>query len=404
MVKWAIVTATVVFYLVMFSGCASVPKTSAIGKIGVYPVNTSVDSFAAKYYLEQYLLKQFTSPALDQKISAELNQKEITYKSLQELSQTFSPDFATLFLANTLLNQSRNRQVQLLFQQELLRARNGESMQVSVGSTTKESYLVLFVPGWDYVYSGAKTGADFDKPRQLLSEMGVRNHLIEINPIGSVEGNAHIVADRILSFANTGENVLIVSASSGSPAVALALGEILTSSDVSHVAGWLNIGGILRGSPVIDHYQQWPQRFVFNVFTWIQGWDTENIATMSEGNLRARFEQFEFPKTITIVNYIGIPLSGHITPRAKDGYEILRQIGPNDGLTMILDEIVPDAPTIVSIGFDHFLNEDPEIDLKTVALTRTMLRLLTHQRPELKQARFNSDMPARQLSMQLQRN
>ena len=396
MIKWPIVTVVVALNLVMLSGCTSVPKNSALGEIGAYSINSSVDSFYAKYYLEQYLTQQFTNSALDKKISTALSHKEMTHKSLQELSQTFSPDFATLYLTQKLLSDSRNRQVHSIFNQELIRAHDAVVQQMVGSKVIEDDYLVLFVPGWDYVDSGAKTGADFAKPRRLLSEMGIRNHLIEINPIGSVEENARVVADHILSYANTGEKVLIVSASSGSPAVALSLGETLTSSEVSHVTGWLNIGGILRGSPVIDHYKKWPQRLVFNIFTWIQGWDTKNIETMSEEKLRARYEQLDFPKTMAIVNYIGIPLSGQITPRAKDGYEIMSQAGPNDGLTMILDEMVADTPTIVSLGFDHFVNEDPEINLKTVALTRTMFRLMTQQALQTKHVHFNSDISARQ--------
>jgi hypothetical protein len=38
--------------------------------------------------------------------------------------------------------------------------------------------------------------------------------------------------------------------------------------------------------------------------------------------------------------------------------------------------LAPGAPTLVALGRDHYLAEDPELGLKTLALTRAVLALL----------------------------
>jgi hypothetical protein len=88
-----------------------------------------------------------------------------------------------------------------------------------------------------------------------------------------------------------------------------------------------------------------------------------------------RITRVNIAEQIFCLNYAGIPLSGHITKRAKGGYMDLRKHGPNDGLTLITDELIPNSVTIAEIGLDHFYL-DPEIDLKTVALARLVINHL----------------------------
>jgi len=49
--------------------------------------------------------------------------------------------------------------------------------------------------------------------------------------------------------------------------------------------------------------------------------------------------------------------------------------GPNDGLTLITDALAP-GYTSMAIGSDHFVREDPEIDIKTAALLPTLFKLM----------------------------
>jgi hypothetical protein len=68
------------------------------------------------------------------------------------------------------------------------------------------------------------------------------------------------------------------------------------------------------------------------------------------------------------VNYLGIPVYGSVGHFARGQYQVLQPLGPNDGLTSLPDALAPNGITIVALGRDHFLAEDPQIDARTVAL------------------------------------
>jgi len=77
-----------------------------------------------------------------------------------------------------------------------------------------------------------------------------------------------------------------------------------------------------------------------------------------------------------VINYLGLSLSGKISKYSKDTYPLLSSEGPNDGLTLLSDVIVPNSLTIIAIGSDHFFAEDPRINDKTVALTKVVISYL----------------------------
>jgi hypothetical protein len=56
----------------------------------------------------------------------------------------------------------------------------------------------------------------------------------------------------------------------------------------------------------------------------------------------------------------------------RTGFLRLRHHGPNDGLSLLSDLIVPSGLTLAELGRDHFLL-DEQIDVKTVALAITVI-------------------------------
>jgi hypothetical protein len=215
------------------------------------------------------------------------------------------------------------------------------------------------------------TGADFAKPRELVSRFGLENHLVELPPTGSVERNATVLASEIARRSRSGKKIILASASSAGPAVQLVLGEMLSEREQESVKAWLNIGGILQGSPLVDYLEARP--WLFSPIVWLKGWEKEAIRSMSTSRSRSRFARLDMGSGILVVNYLGIPLSGQLSRFSRDNYPILSSDGPNDGLTMLADAIAPNSLTIVALGSDHFFAEDPQIDEKTVALMKLML-------------------------------
>ena len=53
-------------------------------------------------------------------------------------------------------------------------------------------------------------------------------------------------------------------------------------------------------------------------------------------------------------------------------YDVMRKLGPNDGMTLLADQLVPGGIVITDVGLDHYYL-DPEIDLKTFALCSVVI-------------------------------
>jgi hypothetical protein len=106
-----------------------------------------------------------------------------------------------------------------------------------------------------------------------------------------------------------------------------------------------------------------------------QGLNPSVIQDLSTGERLQVFEHLDFPEHILMIQFVGIPLSEQIKRDVRGRYNALRKIGLNDGLTLLMDEIISTGSVITEIGLDHY-HRDPEIDLKTIALARVVLKEL----------------------------
>ena len=101
----------------------------------------------------------------------------------------------------------------------------------------------------------------------------------------------------------------------------------------------------------------------------IDGFDLEGMKSMQTGRARSAFDTLQFPPQVRIFAYVAVPLSGSISERGSGGYARMRELGPNDGLTLLADELIPQATPLLAPGADHFL--DPvEQELWSTALFR----------------------------------
>ncbi|PUB79749.1 MAG: hypothetical protein DBP01_17880 [gamma proteobacterium symbiont of Ctena orbiculata] len=224
--------------------------------------------------------------------------------------------------------------------------------------------------------TGYFTGSDFARPRQLADEFGLENYFVNIPPTGGVEENAAVLAADISRHILSKKKIILVGASSAGPAIHLALSNRFSEQKQGDIVAWLNLGGILQGSPIVDHYQMWYRHWLLTLATWHKGWDKEAILSMGTKRSRKRYAHLQIDPDILVINYLGIPLSGQISRYSGENYPILRSEGPNDGLTLLTDAIAPNSQTIVAMGSDHFFAEDPRIDQKTVALMKLLITYL----------------------------
>ena len=354
--------------LLLLSSCSSVKEIPVKGRLHDYPILTTVDDERAKYYLENYLANQREESELDREI--DLIHKTFegrlpTREELKKVSDKMSVDFAALVFGNQLLKQKANSQLQIRF---LLNLKNVKNKTVKFSN---KDILVMIVPGYDYVENGHFTGADFAKPRKSLKRAGYDVHFVAIDPIGSVEENAAVITQSILK--NKDRQMAIVGASSAGPAIHLSLGKLVKANDLKNVKAWLNLGGILQGVPVLDKFSSGIKGMLFSLIVWFKDWRMDSFESMYTGISRKRFATLKVPDHIFVINYLGLSLSGDISDFSRDKYLMMRDDGPNDGLTLLPDVIAPDSLSILAPKSYHFFAEDPEIDSKTWALLVTVM-------------------------------
>ncbi|MBI5638557.1 MAG: hypothetical protein HZA03_11360 [Nitrospinae bacterium] len=289
-------------------------------------------------------------------------------EGLERLAVSFSVDYATLIFINGVLSSSANRLANQEFLAILDRIRRGGHSP----SGKNQEYKILFVPGFHYK-SDRQTGADFSKPMKKLAESGFDVELIETLEDGGVAANAQIIVSSIRRHLGKQKKIILVSTSKGSTDASVALGGgFISESDVSIVKAWVSVGGILRGTYLADNALLWPKWWLAKFVLWIQGIDSSVVPELAVGTASPRFAKLRFPAGLLKVQYVAVPLSGQVSDDVRARYQELSPRGPNDGLTLLAHEIIPDSLIILEPGLDHYYR-DPEIELKTLALTEMVM-------------------------------
>jgi len=358
-------------------GCATVPRYPVQGTLAGQAVATTIDSELSKYYLVHYLSNDRINPAYDQEIDRALaiwNQRPLDSDSLRDLTREFSPDFATLYFVSRVYQDPISQKAQDAFHAHVATLRAKAAKEISRIAKRFAPYLIAFVPGYAYKRDPT-TGADFARQRRLMNHAGFRNVLIETDELATIEKNATIIASEILRLKEEHDRIILVSTSKGGTEVALAIGKLLPPERLQGVKAWISIGGLLRGTPSADQALQWPKSWLVRTAFFFTGLRGEVIEDLSTKKRREVFAQLEFPGDILTLQYVGAPLSGQIAEYVKGRYDDLKSLGPNDGLTLLADELVEGGIVITDIGLDHYYL-DPDIDLKTFALASVVLELL----------------------------
>jgi hypothetical protein len=366
-----------IFLLLLLSACAGLPVR---GSVGGQTIETRVDSEAARYYLGNYLAGKHSDAALDERIDRvyqSANGRLPDRNELKRLSDQFSVDFAALYLADRIAHVPANRRFQRAFDRAYEETRQDFPEGRLTLPAASTGYEALFVP--IYLYKRLPgSGADLDAPRAALKKVGLPCHFVKTQDDGTIEANADLVAGAIRDLAQSRRRLIVFSASKSGPEVALALTK-LGPAGTRHVAAWINTVGTLQGTLLVDEPLFSELEFL------VGGVDPEGKESLSPARSRRRFDSFRVPEHVLVVNYLGIPVTGSISFWGQRGFSSLRKYGPNDGVSLLPDSILPGGLTLSELGSDHFMRGKP-IDITTVALVVTVIRWLEHPEGEMTQA------------------
>ena len=239
-------------------------------------------------------------------------------------------------------------------------------------------WLFVLVPGWLYV-TDPETGADLSRVQSVLNSLGLASRRVPLEENGTIEANAQLLADYVEQLEVEGRCLILVSTSKGGPETHLALRRLQRAGHANDVAAWVNIGGLLNGTAVADYWSTWPRSWLAAVGFALRGHGTASIESMRTDAGRIRFASVSLPPHLLVVNYLGVPMAADVHSGVRDRYQLLSKDGPNDGLTLLADAIVPQGVTLVGRGLDHFL-ADPNQDRIVAAMALAVLDTLGDQR------------------------
>ena len=357
--------------LVAFGGC-SCSATSRVYpahiQIGPDRLDSHVDSPLAQYYVEHYLPRKGTDPELDRHIREllfDFDAKPLTTPTLVRLAQRTSNDFAAVYFAE--------REYRSHHRLEDAVARYTDQPPERIPSRA-QNFLVVFVPGLFYE-SHPETKGDLREAESIVRSLGLATDRVKTGEADPVEANAAKIAQFIADYPDRTRPMVLVSASKGGPEVLYALGALLEPEDAERVRAWVSIGGALRGSQLADSYLTGSRRILLGLAAWWEGFPCEMVESLSTARSSARLDRARIPSHVTVLQYVAVPVSGSISDALRDDYEEMNAYGPNDGITLLTDQLLPGALVVTELGLDHRFAH-PRISQKAAGLAFALLELL----------------------------
>ena len=345
----------VVCFITFF--CISVSAQNIIPVEGVLfgrPFQCNVDHELAK--------KMLSNPNDSSVVQffSDYNAYVLNTETLSEITQKYSMDVATLFFVEKIFEQEKNRQLQDYYLTAIESFSNG---QTEGSLSFLQNHFIVFIPGFRYKH--IHNGANFIDQRLMLDSAGISYEMIDIEEAGLVEDNTKIIVNRLQELNKLHHNIIVISVSKGGLETAIAFEMLATSQNYHSVKAWINVGGILKGTPVADRWARPFMRFwLANGLFW------KGIKVNLKGLLndmsyklgKEKYKSIKIPPTINTINLIAVPL---LQQQKKSIFS-----SPNDGFSPLADAITEDGLVVVEMGVNHFF--------KGVDLNSRMMVLLQY--------------------------
>ena len=248
------------------------------------------------------------------------------------------------------LNRSFLKRINQIEEQTSL-AKNSPQSVVNMVNIT-----LAVAPGMFYNDNSGQVDATGQSLRSIAQQIGMKQAVILTEQTGTVEGNGAIICDYIkTSAADEKAAIILASASKGSSDVKMAIEQCGQEPYFKIVRGWINFGGILQGSRVVDYILDhssayWKARYYF----WKQGYNWQGFLSIRRGEDAPLNQPLSVPSGVTVVNIVGVPLFRHLTPRARPFYLAMVPQGPSDGMVLLSEAYVPGTIVYASFRNDHY--------------------------------------------------
>jgi len=220
---------------------------------------------------------------------------------------------------------------------------------------------LVIVPGVFY-RENPRSGADGHLLREQAERIGCPTEIIPIASSGTVRQNARIICDWL--SARPPRPVILASLSKGGADVKMALAEPGASRAFENVGVWINLCGILDGTPMAEWLLSWKLGAVLNrLYHRLRGQSLgflRDLRYRAGGPLDA---DLRLPAHVQLISIVGFPLREHlIRGIARRCHRRLAPLGPNDGGLVLADVCALPGLVYPVWGADHYLQ--PKTDVR----------------------------------------
>ena len=283
----------------------------------------------------------------------------LTAERLRELTAREGCDFATALLHRRIVESEAHGS----FLGELHTQKHDEKM--------REDVRVAIVPG-AFFRENPRTGADGHVVREVALQLGLRVTVGPVSSTGSLAENARIFAEWLT--AQTDAPTILVSVSKGGSDVKTALARPDAAEVFARVSGWINLCGILDGTPMADWLlsPDWlarANRFVYR----IRGRSLDFLADLKRLPDGALDFPLTLPPNLRAIHVLGFPLRRHLhNGLARRCHARLESFGPNDGSILLGDALHWPGQLCPVWGADHYLRPSDDVRPVLAELIRAL--------------------------------
>jgi hypothetical protein len=225
---------------------------------------------------------------------------------------------------------------------------------------------LIIVPGAFY-RENPRSGADGRLLREQAERLDCPTSIIPLASRGTLKQNARIICDWLLEHRE--QPIILASLSKGGADVKMALAEPDAVVAFKNVAAWVNLCGILNGTPMAEWLLSRNPAALLNRFYYtLRGQGLGFLRDLGYGPGRPLDRELQLPQQIRMVTIAGFPLREHLSSAlARRCHRRLARLGPNDG-SLVLSDVCALPGLLYPIwGADHYLR--PKTDVHQFVLS-----------------------------------
>jgi hypothetical protein len=199
------------------------------------------------------------------------------------------------------------------------------------------------------------TGADGKTIAKEAQRLGTKAETIPLPNLGTLRENARRICNWLKQRDDT---IVLVSLSKGSADVKIALTEPDAKAAFRNVVVWVNVSGILNGTPWVGHLFSGLLRSCWiNLLAWARGYNVEAFRELDYRPSAPLDFPLTYPPHMKVIHVIGFPQRCHLShPYSRRCNSRIAHFGPNDGAGILLTDVLKWPGFVYPVwGADHYL-------------------------------------------------